>query len=402
MPNPRLNTNPEVRHWTLLAYMAGDNDLSESGQKDIQEMCEAGASEKVHVGVEIDTKGEHTGSIRNEISKPDWLGVAHKVEVERLNEQNTGDPETLKNFLTWGLKRFPAPNRALVIGGHGSGFRSSWRGIASDSSADDSLNMPEIESACKQAFEEVNKWIGELNSERGIEIPEIHRLQIFGLDACSMNTIEVIHHLSDFAEIIVGSQQEVPKPGWPYDKVLERAKVEEDPTDLALGIVTEYMKYYKERCFSNVTHSAIRTEKIDDVVELISELGSKLVDFLNKKRVTNRRKIRAIRIKVQSFDSPNYVDLIHLSKLIIDSEIDDPDIKTLAAKIEKAAPSCVINNAEEGIHGPGVQNANGISIWFPDIYAAYKFNRTRYLQLKCNTPNPSGWANFLAEYNTRR
>ncbi|MCF6155925.1 MAG: hypothetical protein E3K36_11880 [Candidatus Brocadia sp.] len=58
---------PEKR-WAFLAYIAGDNNLSNAGLEDIQELCDEGASVQVHVGVEIDTYGEHTRSIRYEIT----------------------------------------------------------------------------------------------------------------------------------------------------------------------------------------------------------------------------------------------------------------------------------------------------------------------------------------------
>ena len=70
---------PKKRRWALLVYIAGDNDLSDAGLRDIEEMCGAGSLEKyLHVGVEIDTYGEHTGSIRYEITEPDYKDKAHR------------------------------------------------------------------------------------------------------------------------------------------------------------------------------------------------------------------------------------------------------------------------------------------------------------------------------------
>ena len=82
------------KRWAILVYIADDNDLSDAGLRDIQEMCEVGSSCDLHVGVEIDTRGEHTGSIRYEITKPDpdYGGKGHRTVIERLSEKNTGDP----------------------------------------------------------------------------------------------------------------------------------------------------------------------------------------------------------------------------------------------------------------------------------------------------------------------
>ncbi|MFQ5787175.1 MAG: clostripain-related cysteine peptidase, partial [Thermodesulfobacteriota bacterium] len=103
------NRSPKKR-WAFLIYIAGDNNLSDAGLEDIQELCEEGSSESVYVGVEIDTYGEHTGSIRYEITEPDWTGFAHRTVIERLPEKDSGDPDTLLSFLKWGLNRYNADN----------------------------------------------------------------------------------------------------------------------------------------------------------------------------------------------------------------------------------------------------------------------------------------------------
>ena len=186
---------PASRRWTLLVYIAADNDLSEAGLKDITEMCQAGSSSELHVGVEIDTYGEHTGSIRYEITEPDYQGVAHRTVIERLSEKNTGDPAVLESFLKWGLERYPAQNRLLVVGGHGVGFRSPVRDIAYDDFGT-SLNMTEMEGALE-----------------GAGINSTNRLQILGFDACLMNMLEIAHHFADQADIVVGSQHTEPGDG---------------------------------------------------------------------------------------------------------------------------------------------------------------------------------------------
>lgn len=71
-------------------------------------MCEVGSSERTHAAVQIDTKGEHDGSGRYEISEPDWSGKAHRIETERLPESNSGAPKTVRGFLKWGFGRNPA------------------------------------------------------------------------------------------------------------------------------------------------------------------------------------------------------------------------------------------------------------------------------------------------------
>ena len=131
----------------LLLYMAGDNDLSDAGMRDIEELCDEGASEDLYVGVEIDTYGAHTGSIRYEITEPELQprggSKAYRVVIERLPEQDSGKPETLLGFLRWGIERFPAKDLVVVVGGHGSGFRARNRSLATDAHGS-AIDMDEL------------------------------------------------------------------------------------------------------------------------------------------------------------------------------------------------------------------------------------------------------------------
>ncbi len=89
MKQKNKKITPVKRRWGFLIYIAGDNNLSDAGLEDIQELCDEGSSDHVHVGVEIDTYGEHTGSIRYEITEPDWTGKAHRTVIQRLPEKDS-------------------------------------------------------------------------------------------------------------------------------------------------------------------------------------------------------------------------------------------------------------------------------------------------------------------------
>ena len=178
----KTETGPVKKNMAFLIYIAGDNNLSDAGLQDIRELCEEGASDKVHVGVEIDTYGEHTGSIRYEITEPDHEGVSHRTVIERLPEKDTGSPETLSSFIKWGLKRFPADNYIVIIWNHGSGFRPVRRDVAYDDFGS-SLDMPEIENAFSRS------GIGENN-----------KISILGFDACLMNMLEIANHFHNRIE----------------------------------------------------------------------------------------------------------------------------------------------------------------------------------------------------------
>ncbi len=335
-------------------------------------MCHEGSAPSLHVGVEIDTYGEHTGSIRYEITEPDWTGTSHRKVIERLREKDTGDPTTLRDFLNWGFGRYKANSRLVVVWNHGTGFRSVRRNIGYDDFGS-SLDMPEVEEAFSDAG-----------------ISRTNRLQIVGFDACLMNMVEIVHHFAPQVEIIVGSQQTEPADGWPYDKVLYQAKQAQCSEDFAKGIVDEYIDDYRRRGISNVTQSAIRTSETYAVINALDALGNALLTNFN----TFESQLRSIRMRAQTFEMADYVDLIHTVTLIA-NQINDIDVGSAARDVIDTAKKSVISY---GYHGDSISNANGLSIWFPASQWVYFNNRAKYMKLSCNS-NQFGWTSFLDAYH---
>jgi hypothetical protein len=366
-------SGPQKKRWGLLAYIAGDNNLSDAGLEDIVELCKVGASNQVHVGVEIDTYGEHTGSLRYQITEPDWEGKAHRTVIERLSEKDTGDPETLRSFLSWGLERFPAENHLVVVWNHGTGFRSIRRDIGYDDFGS-SLDMPEIEDAFRRA------GIGPKN-----------KIAVLGFDACLMNMLEIAHHFKDQVEFIVGSQQTEPGEGWPYDEVLKLANQGLSRGDLAKAIVKAYIKSYEVKGVFNVTQSAIDCTKTEPVVKALSELGCLLVERIDG----YRREMVLARLHGQTFEMADYVDLIHLMTLL-SKNIPDGGVAEAARAVTKAARACILSSQTLG---NTVARAHGLSIWFPAHRRLYSSYRAKYLSLKFAEAY-TGWVGFLDAYHS--
>ncbi len=367
-------SGPVKKAWTLLAYIAGDNNLSDAGLVDIIELCKVGASPRVHVAVEIDTYGEHTGSLRYEITEPDWTGKAHRIVIERLPEKDTGDPETLTSFLNWGLNRYPADNYLVVVWNHGTGFRTIRRDIGYDDFGS-SLDMPEIEGAM-----------------RGAGIGEKVRIAILGFDACLMSMLEIAHHLSEQVDIIVGSQQTEPGDGWPYDEVLKALEVASDARDLARRIVDVYIDAYRKVGIYDVTHSAIECSKTEGAIKALSDLG----DLLAYRLDAYHRDLKRLRLEAQTFEMADYVDLIHMAELI-GRGLPDQAIEKATTELVRLAKDSII--VSENI-GPGVTNANGLSIWFPASSRIYQNYRAKYLALKFASTY-RGWIHFLDAYHSQ-
>jgi hypothetical protein len=361
--------------WLFLAYIAGDNNLSEAGLEDIEELCQTGSNQNVHAAVQIDTYGEHDGSVRYEITPKDSDGIAHRTVIRRLRESNSGNPVVLRNFLRWGMERYPAERRLVVIWNHGSGFRAprAIRSIRRDIGYDDfgtSMDMPEVADALTKA------GIGQSN-----------KIAVLGFDACLMNMLEIANHFSDHAEILVGSEQTEPGDGWPYDRVLSLMHTNPSPRALAGGIVDSYIEDYTKNGPANVTQSAIDLTRTDGAVVALAELGRALSEAMGAQRSA----IRHARLRVQSYEYADYVDLQHLAELLKDGV---PEVGGPADAVIRAVQECVIR---AGKFGPDVADSHGLSVWFPMNTQQYGDFRSKYMQLKCNRQQ-AGWVGFLDSY----
>ena len=79
-----------------------------------------------------------------------------------------GDPQTLVDFVSWGVKEFPAQHYALMLWDHGS----SWAGIAfDDTDGEKGISLPELDAALRTSS----------NPDR-----RSSKLDLIGFDACLM------------------------------------------------------------------------------------------------------------------------------------------------------------------------------------------------------------------------
>jgi len=104
--------------WTVMVYMAGDNNLDSASLRDISEMAKVGSSKKVNILVQLD-RGKDLLTRRFYITEG---GGYEKDVVETFAETNTGDPKVLENFVLWAIEKYPARRYFLILWNHGGGW----------------------------------------------------------------------------------------------------------------------------------------------------------------------------------------------------------------------------------------------------------------------------------------
>jgi len=268
----RINQNNQKNpFWTIMVYMAADNDLDEAALRDLSEMAKAGSTDEVHP-VKYPKRGSKAAFHRVKILVQLDRSVDQKTRrflitkgggyerdrIETLNETNTGDPKVLEDFILWAIKNYPSKRYMLILWNHGGGWwEDPRRSIAyDDSSQGDALDNKEL----KQVLLNIKERIG-------------RPIDILGMDACLMQMLEVAYQLRDCVDFMVGSEEEEPVDGWPYDLILKDLikKPKVHPKGLSIRVVKEYIKFYRGTR-EDVTQSAISLDKISAVIDPLNHL----------------------------------------------------------------------------------------------------------------------------------
>ncbi len=257
------STSPQAGHggegnWTIMVYMAADNELEGQAIEDINEM-EAGAgaagiqiiclldrnegydtsngnwSDSRLLSVRSDAEGE------NSILVSDFLSCeALSIGPSQRQELNTGEPSTLSIFMSYCRERYPARHYALVLWGHGSGYRSTGpvparpaaRGSGCDeSSGGDVLTTPELGSALSE-----------------------NPVDVLVMDLCFGAAIETAYELTEAASFLIAGQGAVPADGWNYRDFLVRlGRGEGGPRYFAEAAVGSFCEEYAASASTDIS-----------------------------------------------------------------------------------------------------------------------------------------------------
>jgi PA14 domain. len=131
---------PAQTSWTFMLYLAGDNNLYTHLQRAVRHLEAQPANPNVTIVVLFDS--DRSGDSWRFVVQP---GGNYTLNVNRwhLGEVNTGDPQTLRDFILWARATYPAQHYYLSIANHGLGTQ----GIAYDDTNRDPATIAKIFSA---------------------------------------------------------------------------------------------------------------------------------------------------------------------------------------------------------------------------------------------------------------
>ncbi|MEW5760186.1 MAG: dockerin type I domain-containing protein, partial [Candidatus Thermoplasmatota archaeon] len=301
-----------IKNWTYMVYLDADNNLESAGIDDFLEMSAVGSAKEVNILVQMDRIRRHDSS------HDDWT-TTKRYYVEKgmvpnvtnaladIGEANMGDPNTLVNFVKFGIENYPAEHYVVVLWNHGGGW--SYGVCVDDTDGHDMLSSDEL----KTAFIQIRDYLGK-------------PIDIIGYDACLMGNTEIMYQHKATADYVIASAEVEGWDGWEYTGILSDLVAKPSMKPAELG------KVHIDR---NIPTNDIKTmifidNKIFDypLMEALNNLSQKL------RHVAGSYKggITSARDTATGFYYPNLKDIYSLVQSL-EKNVLDNSVKEAARKV---------------------------------------------------------------------
>lgn len=432
--------------WTVMIYMAGDNNLTEECIYALTEMKTVDLGKDVQVFVQYDSNDGYLPVRRYHITHEPGGELKHYDEIgkdtrqfqwesprmkpyrqftgdkkERPGEGSSGDPAALYNFIAYCLDRRPrSDHNFLIICGHGAGIQRDY--LLRDDSPEGYLTLKELGRVLRNVKE---------------DFADQHKpfvFDMFGMDTCLMSMAEIAYELRSTVKVAIGCPSYAPASGWPYREVLKKIKAScktacEDTIDtdlskdgfrrLAKDIVDAYVDFYTNYSAGglSVTQSALDVRLINQLIDGYTKNGetkmglkalaavfTERLEKILKANQTNLLKdaehaepshnkfVSAMILAhwdAQSYNGELYVDLADFLRCFADRYEDDKIACDCGDLADFIKDRFVIASEYSGRK---FQWTYGLSIYFPWDHVF------PYYPESIDFPNHTGWVKFLDAY----
>jgi hypothetical protein len=398
--------------WTFMVYMAGNNNLSDAAGTDLVEMQKVGSSDEVAVLAFMKQFGTNTAYRIH-------VGKGEDLEREDVGDVDSGDPQTVIDFVRWAVQKAPAERYALVLWNHGSGWsaddldqlysqprggeallphevnRLSVQGIARamfTGTVTTVLAQPTARARAICSDDGTGHSLDTIELRRVIELTKEaigKDLDLLGMDACLMSTLEVAYEVRDLATVIAGSEELEPGAGWCYDQILGELAGDPSLDAAALGkvIVERYIDSYRDlQSVWPVTQAAVSTAQ----VEAFSKTVDALAGALSADIAQSWPKVLTAQSNAVAFER-QLVDLKTVCENLLASDPSGGVRDAAQGVLDALQPGGYV--IAEGHLGPEVEGVGGVTAYLPaptdpitEYYADLAFAKEL------------GWNEFLQAY----
>jgi hypothetical protein len=395
---PQMPKNP------VLKYVIG-NYYFEMGDKEQARKYHDEARSLGMVEYMNDPKSDTSKAIRNEfdqLTRPMDEAIVDKKVIysEMLRELDPStqmkDPSTLKDFVSWGMMKYPAKHYMLVIMGHGG----AWMGASA-------MSPTKMADAINDGIEMASDGTGKEK-----------KLDALIFNSCYMGNAEAMTEFKDSAAVTLASENYATTGIFDdWNKLMTDVKKdlkEGKPFDsrkLASDMVEEYRKENLETKEnfpdffpwrkSYLTLTALDNKKMDGLV------GSweKFNKSCKENNVSDKDLFTAV-AQSKDYASGAYVpkqvfgfydqirDMGDIMDNVKKSETIPEAVKKAADGVKKALKDVIINEQHEGV---GMEGSQGLTVWGPTNGVDVIFMGQGYTADVPNFAWKTGWSDRLVD-----
>ncbi len=327
--------------WTLLLYLCGTDLESKYGSCTDNLLECASVALPDTVNLLLCTGGTEDWSLDfvdpNAIQYHRLYGEGDYETLETLPLSSMGDPGTLSNFLSYGVKAFPAKKYGVILWNHGGGMS----GVAFD----------ELYEGDALSLTDLNEGFSQANAN----------LEFIGFDACLMATLEAALELSPYAGYMIASEEVEPGSGWDYAAMLNSIVAEPSQSGAELGKVI--CDTYMEKCgeyADSCTLSVTDLTKVEPLARAFDDMADEMT--LSAEDVDTFRTLKQGIAKAESYggntDEEGYFNLVDIGDMVLNSQSVLP--KTGDSVLNALFEAVVYN-----VNGSARANANGLAAFYP-------------------------------------
>lgn len=262
-----------MNDWTIMIYMAGDNDLSVdmiSAINEIQGSVAGAKNPKSKISFTIQIDLEHP-LVKSRYYHIKALGDPTKPE--EIPVENSSTPKAILDFVDKSIKENPANNYALIISAHSDAFQE--RTLLLDENPYSITTIPEL---AEKLGDFAKKYLPK------------KQFDILGFESCVMNTFEVMYEFLNVADFWIGSQGSIPNYTWDYRGIvtdlLKQQGSSLNSRQVVRTILHKIKKYNKEYAFAgrsiDVSACKLDPEKFENAGTKIGTLANTITNLLVK------------------------------------------------------------------------------------------------------------------------
>lgn len=422
-----LTLAKQPKQWTVMIYIAADNDLEVFVNRNLKQMMRAGSNEHLNIITLVNMKGQKE---QRKISKTLFIEKNTQkllAQASKAGQTDSGDPETLINFCCDAIDRFPAEHYALFFWDHGTGVIDPFplRRFATTEMFQFTPSN-QVPNPGLNFFEETEEIATNKKPRKGVcfddttgsflteaklqyALNEIstakmggRKFDIIGFDACLMAMVEIGSAVKNYAHLMVASQEVELGTGWDYKRIfLPFQEGRLAPIDFGKHIVDAYGKTYS--FIDDFTLSCINLDLIPVLEKKVQKIFLLLQHGFSLPTQFVAELLHKSRFKYlcTHFEEPEYIDLGHFLENLLHN-LNNVALSTdSATEIFKASLSASISEAVEvlnqaivaNIAGNFFPNATGISIYFPE-HSVHRSYRHSYFASATN------WFSLLTRYTS--